>query len=142
MLAGDAARYPLLASAQLGAAPALLGLWLLLGIGQLRLAWALLNGDWTRMADAGALIAAAMITLLLFSQVLLVQITSLLQLGAGFGAETLRTTRLALSATYEPAPSFVVEGRIMVKAARAASGDGDCQELMRGGKHAAPDHHR
>jgi len=55
---------PYLANAQFGALPVLLALWLLLGAAHLRLAWALLDRDWTRVVQAGSLIAAAALTLL------------------------------------------------------------------------------
>lgn len=61
----------LLGYAQLRAVPALLISWLLLGVGHLLLAWTLLDRDWTRVVGAGALIAAASLTLYLFMGVLL-----------------------------------------------------------------------
>jgi hypothetical protein len=68
---------PLQAAAQLAALPALLILWLLLGIGHLRLAWMLLERDWTRVARTGALIIGASLTLFLFMGVLLLDATAL-----------------------------------------------------------------
>lgn len=60
-----------LADAYLAAVPMLLGLWLLLCALHLRLAWVLLEGDWSGVIRVGSLIAAATITLLVFTGVLL-----------------------------------------------------------------------
>ena len=71
MLAAGGTQGPYLVSAQQGAVPALLLLRLLLGAGQLRLAWLLLERDWSRAFNIGALIAAVTVTLFLFMEVLL-----------------------------------------------------------------------
>ena len=71
VLAPAGSENPLLASAQLGAMPALLLIWLMLGTCHLCLAWLLLERDWTRVAKAGALIAAGTLTLFLFMKLLL-----------------------------------------------------------------------
>jgi hypothetical protein len=70
MLAAGWTQAPYLVSAQQSAVPALLFLRLLLGAGQLRLAWVLLERDWTQAFNIGALIAAVMVTLFLFMEVL------------------------------------------------------------------------
>jgi hypothetical protein len=70
-LAMTGAENPLLAQVQLGAVPSLLMLWVLLGAAHLCLAWALLDRDWTRVVQAGSLIAAAALTLVIMVQVLL-----------------------------------------------------------------------
>lgn len=59
------------------AAPALLVLWLVLGIGHLSLAWVLVERDWTGVINSGALIGAAAITLFLFMGVFLLDLASL-----------------------------------------------------------------
>lgn len=61
-----------LADAYLAAVPLLLGLWSLLCVLHLRLAWLLLERDWQGVIRVGSLIAAGTLTLLLFSGVLLV----------------------------------------------------------------------
>jgi len=51
----------------------LLVLWLLLGICHLRLAWLLLDRNWTGVVRAGAMIASAALTLVLMVVVLQLQ---------------------------------------------------------------------
>lgn len=58
------------------AIPALLILWLLLGAGHLRLAWLLLERDWTRVASVSALTVAASATLVIFTVVLFLDDTA------------------------------------------------------------------
>jgi hypothetical protein len=48
----------------------LVALWILLGLGHLRLAWALLDRDWPRVVSIAALTVAACTTLLVFTVVL------------------------------------------------------------------------
>ena len=69
---------PYLASAQMAAVPALLLLWLLLGVGRLCLAWALVEADWSRAFNIGAMIAAVTITLYLLMGVLFLDGTPLI----------------------------------------------------------------
>jgi len=76
VLAG-ATQNPVLASSQLGAAPSLLALWLMLGVGHLRLAWVLVDRDWARVVKVSALIGATMVTLLIVMGVLLLDVTFL-----------------------------------------------------------------
>jgi len=75
LLAGVAPQNPVLALMQFSAAPSLLALWLLLGIGHLRLAWVLVEGDWARVAKAGALIGATLVTLFLLMAALALDVT-------------------------------------------------------------------
>lgn len=70
VLAPGGAQDPYLAEAHRSAIPTLLGLWLLLGVGHLRLAWLLLERDWARVINIGALIVAASATLVIFTGVL------------------------------------------------------------------------
>jgi hypothetical protein len=77
ILAAGGAQGPFLAFSQLSALPALSLLWLLLGAGQLRLAWSLLERDWWGVLNAGALITAANVTLFVFMEVLFLDVTSL-----------------------------------------------------------------
>jgi hypothetical protein len=69
---------PYLTSAQMAAVPALLLLWLLLGVGRLCLAWVLVEGDWSRALNIGALIAAVTVTLYLLMGVLFLDGTPLI----------------------------------------------------------------
>jgi len=101
---------PYLAWSQLTAAPILLVLWLLLGIGHLRLAWVLVERDWSGVMRVGALIGAAMVTLFLFMGVLFLDIDALLSQVAALAFElsailaTARgQARLLSSATIEVA---------------------------------------
>lgn len=70
VLAPGGAQDPYLTEAHWAAIPPLLGLWLLLGIGHLRLAWVLLERDWSRVISAAALTVAASATLVIFTGVL------------------------------------------------------------------------
>jgi len=70
MLAMARTEDPYLANAQFSAVPVLLALWLLLGAAHLRLAWALLDRDWGRVVQAGSMIAAAALTLVMMVGVL------------------------------------------------------------------------
>ena len=87
------------ASAQLRAIPALAILWVALGIGQLHLAWWLLEGDLSRVLNGGALIAAVMLTLVLFLKVLLLDASPLLLPAAAFGLEVPLVLALVRSRT-------------------------------------------
>ena len=69
---------PYSAYAQLNAVPSLLALWLLLGMGHLRLAWALVDRDWSRVVKVCALIGATMVTLFIVTGVLLLDVTFLI----------------------------------------------------------------
>ncbi|HVJ03406.1 MAG TPA: hypothetical protein VM662_14585 [Sphingomonas sp.] len=60
------AQEALLRSVYQAAVPSLALLLLLLGIGHLRIAWAMLEGDWSRVKRMGALMLAAAATLVIF----------------------------------------------------------------------------
>jgi hypothetical protein len=77
----------LLAPSQLDAAPGLAGLWFLIGLGHLRLAWVLVERDWGRVANAGALIGAALTTLSLFTTALALDATFVVLQGAAIAIE-------------------------------------------------------
>jgi hypothetical protein len=59
------------------ASPIVLIMWLLLGVTHLCLAWTLVEGDWPRVVKCGTLIGAAMITLSLFTGVLMLDLSPL-----------------------------------------------------------------
>lgn len=61
---------PYLVECYLAAIPLLLGLWLLLGVLHVRLAWVLLDGDWPQVIAIGSMIGGGAATLMLFSSVL------------------------------------------------------------------------
>lgn len=61
---------PYLAEAHRSAIPALLALWLMLGAGHLRLAWVVLERDWSRVTSAAAFTVATSATLVIFTGVL------------------------------------------------------------------------
>lgn len=82
MMAAGGMPDPYLDSARQSAIPALLFLRLLLSVGQLSLAWLLLERDWARAFHIGALIAAVTVTLFLFMEVLLLDGTILIQQAA------------------------------------------------------------
>jgi hypothetical protein len=65
---------PLLGPSQADAAPGLLALWLLIGVGHLRLAWVLVELDWAGVVKVAALIGAALLTLILFMAALAVDL--------------------------------------------------------------------
>jgi hypothetical protein len=58
--------------------PPLMMLMLLLGVGHLRMAWLLLNRDWSRVMTTGALTLATIITLVTFMAVLFMNVTQAL----------------------------------------------------------------
>ena len=62
---------------QRSATPILLIMWLLLGVTHLCLAWLLVERDWIRVVKCGTLIAAAMITLSLFTGILMLDMSPL-----------------------------------------------------------------
>lgn len=77
----------LLVQPQLSAIPALLMLWVILGIGHLRLAWVLLDCDWGRVVKTLALIGSATLTLLVVMKLLSLDATSLLPQAAALAVE-------------------------------------------------------
>jgi hypothetical protein len=82
-----ASRMLLLAPSQFDAAPSLLALRLLIGAAHLRLAWVLLELDWARVAQAGALIGAAMASFFLFTGALGLDLTFLAVQAAAMAIE-------------------------------------------------------
>lgn len=87
MLSEGGAQGPFLADAQLTALPILLVMWLLLGLGHLRLAWVLVERDWARITSVGAAIAAATVTLFIFTEMLFLDAASLTPQAAAFAIE-------------------------------------------------------
>ena len=86
LLAG-ATQNPYFAWTQLDAVPCLLVLWLLLGLGHLRLAWVLVDRDWARVASVGALIGAILATLLIVMGALLLDVTFVILQAAAVAIE-------------------------------------------------------
>jgi len=84
---------PFLAGGQLAAAPSLLLLWLMLGAAHLRLAWVLLEKDWSRVFNVSAMIVAGTVTLAIYTSVLFLDdagslqraIVTAIELAAVFG---------------------------------------------------------
>jgi hypothetical protein len=70
LLAPGSAQQLYLGEAYSAAVLPLLILWILLGVGHLRLAWVLLERDWSAVARVGALTVAASATLVVFTGVL------------------------------------------------------------------------
>jgi hypothetical protein len=70
VLAAGGAQDPYLAEAHRSAIPTLLALWVMLGAGHLRLAWVVLERDWSRVISTAALTVAASATLVIFTGVL------------------------------------------------------------------------
>ncbi|WP_445191877.1 hypothetical protein ACT009_15070 [Sphingomonas sp. Tas61C01] len=62
---------------QSSATPIMLIMWLLLGVTHLCLAWLLVERDWIRVVKCGTLIGAAMITLSLFTGILMLDMSPL-----------------------------------------------------------------
>jgi hypothetical protein len=86
---------PYLASAQISAVPVLLLLWLALGVAHLRLAWLLVEQDWTRSFNVGALTAAATVTFLLFAELLCLDSAPLMLQAGMLGIELLAVVAAA-----------------------------------------------
>jgi hypothetical protein len=63
------------ASAYRAAVPSLTILLLLLGMGQVRIAWAMLERDWSRVLQTGALALAVTMTLVIFMTALFLDVT-------------------------------------------------------------------
>jgi hypothetical protein len=68
---------PYLIWSQASATPILLIMWLMLGVTHLCLAWLLVERDWIRVVKCGTLIGAAMITLSLFTGILMLDMSPL-----------------------------------------------------------------
>ena len=75
VMAGADTQNPFYTWAEHGAAPCLLALWLLLGIGHLCLAWALVERDWARVTKVGALLGATLATLFIVTAALFLDVT-------------------------------------------------------------------
>jgi len=69
LLEAGTGREPLLTEANAAALPSLAALTLIIAAAHVRIAWLVLERDWTRVAATGALAAAASVTLILFSAV-------------------------------------------------------------------------
>ena len=78
-----------LVSPQMNAVSALLILWLLVGVSQFCLAWALVEGNWARVVKFGAVISAVTVTLLLFAGVLMLDLSSSILQATELGIELL-----------------------------------------------------
>jgi hypothetical protein len=83
-------------------------LWLLQGVGRLCLAWALVEADWSRAFNVGALIAAVAVTLYLLMGVLFLDGTPLIPQVIELAIEMTailvaarRDTRFAMSRSFE-----------------------------------------
>lgn len=87
LLALGAGQSLYLVSSQMNAVPALLILWLLVGVSQFCLAWALVEGDWARVVKFGAVVSAVTVTLLLFAGVLMLDLSSFILQAAELGIE-------------------------------------------------------
>ena len=87
LLALGAGQSLFLVSSQMQAVPALLILWLLVGVSQFCLAWALVEGDWARVVKFGAVISAVTVTLLFFAGVLMLDLSSFVLQAIEFGME-------------------------------------------------------
>jgi hypothetical protein len=70
VLAPGGAQDPYLAEAHRSAIPTLLALWVMLGAGHLRLAWVVVERDWSGAISSAALTVAASATLVIFTGVL------------------------------------------------------------------------
>lgn len=95
VLAMNGGHDPFIANAQFSAVPVLLVLWLLLGLCHLRLAWLLLDRDWTGVAQAGALIASGALTLVMLVTVLQLQAAFVVPIVGMLAVEALFVVALA-----------------------------------------------
>jgi hypothetical protein len=87
ILAQGAGWNPFLVWSQLSAVPILFMLWVFLGAGNLCLAWALVERDWSRVFRIGAMLGAQTITLLLLMEMLLLDVTFLMSQTAALAIE-------------------------------------------------------
>ena len=86
---------PIFTDAHWSAVPSLAGLVLLLGVGRLLLAWALLDRDWARVAVIGRLNAAVAATLVTFAGVLFLDDTRALLQAAALAVELIIVATMA-----------------------------------------------
>ncbi|MFD1950308.1 hypothetical protein ACFSGX_05965 [Sphingomonas arantia] len=77
MLDAGIGQNPYLTWSQNSAMPVLLVMWLLPAVAHLGLAWVLVERDWPRVVKFGAIIGAAMMTLWLFTAVLMLDLSPL-----------------------------------------------------------------
>ncbi len=82
-----AAQNPFVSYPQVSALPCLLVLWLLLGLGHLRLAWVLVERDWAAVIKTSALIGATTVTLIMLMGTLLLDLTSVVLQSAAMAIE-------------------------------------------------------
>lgn len=82
-----AAQNPFVSYPQVSALPCLLVLWLLLGLGHLRLAWVLVERDWAGVIKTSALIGATTATLIMLIGTLLLDLTSVVLQSAAMAIE-------------------------------------------------------
>lgn len=64
------------AESQLGAVPMFVLLWILLGVGHVWLAWEVVERNWARVQQLGAALASAGATLVLFAELLFLDVAS------------------------------------------------------------------
>ena len=93
-----AAQSPALPLLQFCGAPCLLALWPLLGIAHLRLAWVLVDRDWTRVVKVSALIGATLATLFVLTVGALVLDATLVMMQAA-ALVTLQDAAMAIELT-------------------------------------------
>lgn len=93
--AWDSGQQLYLAGAYLVAKPFLLGIWMLLCVLHLRLAWLLLEREWTGVVRACALCAALTATLVIFNGVLLLADARTVGQAAALGVELLAVAAAA-----------------------------------------------
>ena len=78
---------PFVSYPQMSALPCLLVLWLVLGLGHLRLAWVLVERDWARVIKTSALIGATSVTLIMVMSTLLLDVTAVVLHSAAMAVE-------------------------------------------------------
>ena len=78
LLAIGSASGPVLTDGNMAAVPSVATILLLLGAAHLRIAWALLECDWSRVADTGRMIAALTVTLAMLSGLVFLSTTGLI----------------------------------------------------------------
>jgi hypothetical protein len=103
-----AAPNPFVSYPQVSALPCLLVLWLLLGLGHLRLAWVLVERDWARVIKTSAMIGATTVTLIMFMGTLLLDLTSVVLQSVAMAVEL---TALVAAARRHERLSYAVPHR-------------------------------
>lgn len=106
MLGPAGTQNPYLAGAQLAAVPSLLFLWFTLGAAHLRLAWVVLERDWSRAFNMSAMIVAGTATLAIYTGVLFLDDARLILHAAAIAVELVAVSAAArwhgISATVLP----------------------------------------